>query len=47
MNRLLADVEYQLTAAYLSYVCQLKFGFLPPERRWNDSIDHIPLNNVT
>lgn len=27
MNRLLADVEYQLTAAYLSYVCQLKFGF--------------------
>ena len=43
MNRLLADVEYQLTAAYLSYVCQLKFGFLPPERRWNDSIDHIPL----
>ena len=43
MNRLLADVEYQLTAAYLSYVCQLKFGFLPSERRWNDSIDHIPL----
>lgn len=43
MNRLLADVEYQLTAAYLSYVCRLKFGFLPPERRWNDSIDRIPL----
>lgn len=43
MNRLLADVEYQLTAAYLSYVCQLKFGFLPSERRWNDSINRIPL----
>ena len=43
MNRLLADVEYRLTSAYLSYVCRLKFGFLPPERRWNDSIDRIPL----
>lgn len=43
MNSLLADLEYQLTTAYLSYVCQLKFGFLPPERRWNDSIDRIPL----
>lgn len=43
MNRLLADVEYRLTKAYLSYVCQLKFGFLPPERRWNDSIDRIAL----
>lgn len=29
MNRLLADVEYRLTSAYLSYVCRLKFGFLP------------------
>ena len=45
MNRLLADVEYQLTAAYLSYVCQLKFGFLPSERRWNDSINRIPLKH--
>ena len=45
MNRLLADVEYQLTAAYLSYVCQLKFGFLPSEDRWNDSICRIPLKN--
>ena len=43
MNSLLADLEYQLTAAYLSYVCRLKFGFLPPERRWNDSIDRISL----
>lgn len=43
MNRLLADVEYQLTTAYLSYVCGLKFGFLPPERRWNDSIERIAL----
>ena len=43
MNSLLADLEYQLTTAYLSYVCRLKFGFLPPERRWNDSIDRIPL----
>lgn len=45
LNRLLANVEYQLTAAYLSYVCQLQFGFLPPERRWNDSIDRIPLKH--
>lgn len=43
MNSLLADLEYQLTAAYLSYVCRLKFGFLPPERRWNDSINRISL----
>lgn len=45
MNRLLAGVEYQLTAAYLSYVCQLTFGFLPLEDRWNDSISRIPLKN--
>ncbi|MDE6987142.1 MAG: L,D-transpeptidase family protein, partial [Bacteroides acidifaciens] len=45
MNRLLADVEYQLTAAYLSYVCKLKFGFLPLGDRWNDSINRIPLKN--
>lgn len=43
MNRLLADLECQLTAAYLSYVCQLKFGFLAPERRWNDSVSCISL----
>lgn len=30
MNRLLADVEYRLTSAYLSYVCRLKFGFRLP-----------------
>lgn len=45
MNHLLADVEYQLTAAYLSYVCRLKFGFLPSKDRWNDSINRIPLKN--
>jgi Uncharacterized protein conserved in bacteria len=45
MNRLMADVEYRLTAAYLSYVCRLQFGFLPPERRWNDSINRIPLKH--
>ena len=38
MNRLLADVEYRLTSAYLSYVCRLKFGFLPPERRDRKSV---------
>ncbi len=43
MNRLLAFVEYQLTATYLSYVCQLKFGFLPPQQRRNDSLTYIPL----
>lgn len=45
MNSLLAYIEYQLTAAYLSYVCQLKFGFLPPERRWNDSVYQIPMKH--
>lgn len=45
LNRLFADVEYQLTASYLSYVCRLKFGFLPPERRWSDSINRIPLKS--
>lgn len=43
LNGLLADVEYQLTSAYLSYVCKLKFGFLPPERRWNDSVAWVSL----
>lgn len=45
MNSSLAYIEYQLTAAYLSYVCQLKFGFLPPERRWNDSVFQIPMKH--
>lgn len=43
MNGLMADLEYGLTATYLSYVCQLKFGFLPSEQRWNDSLTSIPL----
>lgn len=43
MNRLMADVEYQLTSAYLSYVCRLKFGFLAPGRRGNDSVTWVPL----
>ncbi len=45
LNRLLAEVEYQLTAAYLSYVCRLNFGFLPLEDRWNDSINRIALKD--
>ena len=43
MNRLLADVEYQLTASYLSYVCRLKYGFLPPKHRGNDTVEWVPL----
>ena len=43
LNKLLASIEYRLTKSYLTYVSGLKFGFLPPEYKWPDSISSLRL----
>lgn len=44
INRILAEIEYKLTSAYLHYVCGLSFGFTDPHKIFNNMEDEEEKN---